>query len=116
MSIISKIAIPGVADPYDIQAYKALSIPLGYVDTTSTATSFTATVSGITSLYDGLTVYLSNTVIAANGAWTLNINNLFKVLVVERMFHNNYIIVKSRINGVLFNMIFQQPPEICDSL
>lgn len=77
MSIISKIAIPGVADPYDIQAYKALSIPFGQVDSTSTDTAYTAQIEGITSLYDGVCVYLKNGVITSNkNGFTLNINGL----------------------------------------
>lgn len=77
MSIISKIAIPGVADPYDIQAYKALSIPFGQVDSTSTDTAYTAQIEGITSLYDGVCVYLKNGVITSNkNGFTLNINSL----------------------------------------
>ena len=127
MSIISKIAIPGVADPYDIQAYKALSIPLGYVDTTSTATSFTATVSGITSLYDGLTIYLSNTTIAANGAWTLNINNLGAKPVylnngdtqrsyIDFNVNDTYLFIynESQISGGCWNIILNNTPLIID--
>ena len=39
MSKISKIAVPGVAEPYDIWT---LSIPFGQVDSTSTDTAYTA--------------------------------------------------------------------------
>jgi len=61
---------------------KAQSIPFGEVDSTSTATAFTATVEGITALEDGVCCYLKNTVItsaaatAAPKCWTLDINNL----------------------------------------
>ena len=71
---ISKIAIPGVAEPYDIGT---LSIPFGQVDSTSTDTAYTAQIEGITSLYDGVCVYLKNGVITSNkNGFTLNINSL----------------------------------------
>ena len=71
---ISKIAVPGVAEPYDIGT---LSIPFGQVDSTSTDTAYTAQIEGITSLYDGVCVYLKNGVITSNkNGFTLNINNL----------------------------------------
>ena len=74
MSKISKIAIPGVAEPYDIGT---LSIPFGQVDSTSTDTAYTAQIEGITSLYDGVCVYLKNGVITSNkNGFTLNINGL----------------------------------------
>ena len=74
MSKISKIAVPGVAEPYDIGA---LSIPFGQVDPTSTDTAYTAQIEGITSLYDGVCVYLKNGVITSNkNGFTLNINSL----------------------------------------
>ena len=74
MSKISKIAVPGVAEPYDIGT---LSIPFGQVDSTSTDTAYTAQIEGITSLYDGVCVYLKNGVITSNkNGFTLNINGL----------------------------------------
>ena len=74
MSKISKIAVPGVAEPYDIGT---LSIPFGQVDSTSTDTTYTAQIEGITSLYDGVCVYLKNGVITSNkNGFTLNINGL----------------------------------------
>lgn len=74
MAKISKIAIPGVAEPYDIGT---LSIPFGQVDSTSTDTAYTAQIEGITSLYDGVCVYLKNGVITSNkNGFTLNINSL----------------------------------------
>lgn len=63
-------------------ANKAASIPFGSVDSTSTATAFTATVDGITELRDGVSLYLNNTVVTSAAAsttpkcWTLNINGL----------------------------------------
>ena len=55
---------------------KTSSIPFGYIDDTSTATIFTATVDGITELRDGVTVILVNNVIGSDTGCTLNINNL----------------------------------------
>ena len=71
---ISKIAVPGVAEPYDIGT---LSIPFGQVASTSTDTAYTAQIEGITSLYDGVCIYLKNGVITSNkNGFTLNINGL----------------------------------------
>lgn len=57
-------------------ADKAVSIPFGQVDSTSTATAFTATIDGITELRDGVCVYLRNGVITSASGFTININNL----------------------------------------
>ncbi len=51
-------------------------IPIGRLDSSSTATVMTATVDGITSLEDGVAVYLTNGVITSAANFTLNINNL----------------------------------------
>lgn len=57
-------------------AHRTLAIPYAEVDSTSTGTVFTATVDGITELYDGVCVYLKNGVVSSASGWTLNINNL----------------------------------------
>lgn len=57
-------------------AYRASSIPMGQVDSTSTATVFTATVSGITELRDGVCMWLKNGVVTSASGFTININNL----------------------------------------
>lgn len=63
-------------------AGRAQGIPFGKVDSTSTATAFTATVEGITELKNGTCVYLMNGVVTSAAAttapkcFTLNINNL----------------------------------------
>lgn len=54
----------------------ANGIPYGVVDGTSTKTAFTATVSGVTSLYDGLVILLKNNVVASASGCTLNVNSL----------------------------------------
>lgn len=51
-------------------------IPFGQVDSTSTATAFTATIPEITELTDGVCVYLKNGVVTSASGWTLNINGL----------------------------------------
>ena len=60
----------------DGDAYRAVSIPFGQVDATSTATAFTAQVTGITELRDGVCVYLRNGVVTSAANCTLNINGL----------------------------------------
>ena len=57
-------------------ANKAVSIPMGHLDSTSTATVMTATIPGITELRDGVCVWLTNGVIASASGVTLNINSL----------------------------------------
>lgn len=52
------------------------SIPFGKVDSTSTSTAFTATVEGITELYDGVAVMLENGVVTSASGFTININGL----------------------------------------
>jgi hypothetical protein len=55
---------------------RSASIPYGSVDPTSTATEYTATVSGITSLYDGVTVMLHNGVVTSAAGFTVDVNGL----------------------------------------
>lgn len=51
-------------------------IPSGAVDGTSTSTAFTATISGITELKNGVCVFLKNGVVTSASGFTVNINNL----------------------------------------
>ena len=60
----------------DETAYRATSIPFGQVDSTSTATVYTATVPGITALRDGVCMWLRNGVVTSKANFTLNINGL----------------------------------------
>lgn len=55
---------------------KTQSIPFGQVDSTSTATAFTATVDGIDELRDGVCCYIRNGVVTSATGCTLNINGL----------------------------------------
>lgn len=57
-------------------AHKTASIPMGQVDSTSTAKAFTATVDGITELRDGICMWLMNGVVTSTSGFTININNL----------------------------------------
>ena len=54
----------------------ANGIHYGRVDDTSTSTKFTATIPGITSYYDGLTVILYNGKVTSASGFTININGL----------------------------------------
>lgn len=55
---------------------KAGGIPYGSVDSTSTSTIFTATVDGLTELYDGACMMLHNGVVTSAKNFTVNINGL----------------------------------------
>lgn len=57
-------------------ADKAVSIPFAQVDSTSTATVFTATVDGVTELRDGVCMWLKNGVATSASGFTININGL----------------------------------------
>lgn len=57
-------------------ADKAVSLPTGSLDPTSTSTVMTASVSGITELRHGVFVWLKNGVVTSASGVTLNINNL----------------------------------------
>lgn len=57
-------------------ATRTNGILFGQVDSTSTSTEYTATVSGLTSLYDGAAVMLKNGVVTSAAGFTVNVNNL----------------------------------------
>ena len=88
MSLISKVKLPGHNTPYDIGVQwdnvkekpdfypAAAGIPYGEVDTSSTATVFTATIPGITELKDGVCMLLKNGVVTSASGFTININGL----------------------------------------
>ena len=57
-------------------AVKTAAIPFGKVDSTSTSTAYTATVNGITTLADGVCMFLMNGVVTSASGFTININNL----------------------------------------
>ncbi len=60
-------------------------IHFGSVDSTSTDTKFTATIPGITSLYDGVAVMLKNGVVTSVSGFTININGLGEKPVYSNM-------------------------------
>ena len=51
-------------------------IAYGQVDSTSTATAYTATIPGITEYFDGLCIMLKNGVVTSAAGFTININGL----------------------------------------
>lgn len=65
-----------VKDAIDAIDAKMPAIPYNVIDSSSTSTVKTATVAGVTALYDGLMVYLKNNNVASASGCTLNINNL----------------------------------------
>ena len=69
---ISDVTLPN-SDKYPI---RAAAIPYGEVDSTSTSTSYTATVKGVYNLKNGVVVYLRNNVITSASNFTININGL----------------------------------------
>lgn len=76
MADISQIKLPDNTI-YDIKDPIARScIAFGQVDSTSTATAFTAQIEGITSYYDGLAIMLKNGVVTSAEGFTININGL----------------------------------------
>ena len=74
----SKYAKEDHVHPHDtgVNAYRTAAIPYGEVDSTSTSTVFTATVTGITAYYDGVAVMLKNGVVTSATNFTININGL----------------------------------------
>lgn len=89
MANISSMTLPN-GDTYDLKDKIArVSIPYAQVDATSTATVYTATVEGITELYDGVTVMLHNGVVTSASEFTININNLGALPVYSNMATGN---------------------------
>lgn len=72
---VMSVGSDGTVAPQEAAA-KAASIPMGQLDSTSTATVMTAQVDGITSLHDGVCVWLKNGVVTSASGVTLNINGL----------------------------------------
>ena len=75
MANISQIKLPNNTN-YDIISKQTRGLFRGVINSTSTSTAFTATVPGITELYDGLMVVLDNPVITSASGVKLNINGL----------------------------------------
>ena len=75
MAYISRVADDG-GTVYDVKSKITEGIPYGRVDSTSTATVFTATVDGITELTDGTCMLLKNGVVTSASGFTLDINGL----------------------------------------
>lgn len=84
-------------------ANKTASIPFGAVDSTSTNTTFTATIDGITELRDGICVMLRNGVVTSASGWTLNINGLGEKPVYSTMGATSRITTTFNVN---YTMLF----------
>lgn len=70
-----------ISDPKDLVTKEYVDgnvgkIFYGEVDSTSTSTAFTSTISGITSYFDGLTILLKNGVVTSAANFTIDINGL----------------------------------------
>lgn len=75
MADIKQVVIDGTT--YNLKDPIARScIAFGEVDSTSTATAFTATIPGITEYFDGLAIMLKNGVVTSASGFTININGL----------------------------------------
>lgn len=68
--------VPYAVANSDGAALNTMAIPMGAVDSTSTATVFTATVPGITELKTGVCMMLSNHVVTSASGFTIEINGL----------------------------------------
>lgn len=68
--------VPYAVANNDGASMSTMAIPKGNVDSTSTATVFTATVNGITELKTGVVMMLSNHVVTSASGFTININGL----------------------------------------
>lgn len=60
----------------DETANNTEAIPYGIVDSTSTSTNYTVTISGITELKDGTCALIKNGVVTSESGFTLNVNGL----------------------------------------
>lgn len=77
METIKQVQLPD-GNTYDIKPdiAKKSGMFYGAVDSTSTATVFTASIDGITEYYDGLAIMLKNGVVTSTTNFTVNINGL----------------------------------------
>ena len=100
-------------------ADKAVSLPSGQVDDTSTSTAYTAQVAGITELRDGVCCMLGNGVVTSAAGCTLNVNNLGAKPIYQTMaaasgvtttFNINYTMLfvynSSRVTGGCWDMFY----------
>lgn len=71
---INKITVANTS--YDVNSFKTNGVFYGNVDSSSTATVFTATVEGLTSLTNGTIVVLHNGIETSASGFTINVNNL----------------------------------------
>lgn len=64
---------------------RTAAIPFGQVDSTSTSTAFTVQIPEITSLYDGVCMYVRNGVVSSESGFTLQLNNFAALPVYQTM-------------------------------
>lgn len=94
-------------------------ILFGAVDSTSTSTVFTATVDGLTELYDGVTVMLKNGVVTSAANFTINVNNLGAKPVYSNMATGNAITPtnptrESTIFNINYTLLFVYSEDLVD--
>lgn len=85
-------------------AYRAISIPIGQLDSTSTATVMTATVDGITELRDGVCMWLRNDVVTGASNLRLNVNGLGAKMCISST--SGYEVASDFKRGYTFLMIY----------
>ena len=76
MADISKVKMPNDSTTYDIISKTGRGIVRCETDSSSTSTAFVVTVSGITSLYDGIILCIKNTKVKSAANCTINLNGL----------------------------------------
>lgn len=64
---------------------RTAAIPFGQVDSTSTETAFTVQIPEITSLYDGVCMYVRNGVVSSASGFTLQLNNFSALPVYQTL-------------------------------
>lgn len=119
MPDLSSITLPD-NNTYNFKdAVARASIPYGEVDSTSTSTAFSATVSGIASLFDGVCVMLKNGVVTSAANFTININNLGAKPVYSNMATGNPITPtnptrESTIFNINYTLLFVYSEDLVD--
>ena len=98
MSNINSVKIGSTTYPIISQG-----IPYGIVDSTSTATAFTASIPGITEYTDGTTMLLKNGVITSAAGFTIDINGLGAKPVYSNM---SAATAESTIFNINYTMLF----------
>ena len=98
---------------------KTSAILYGEVDSTSTSTAFTATVSGLTELADGSCIMLKNGVVTSAANFTINVNNLGAKPVYSNMATGNSVTPtaptrESTIFNINYTLLFVYSSELVE--